>query len=558
MARLSPQLAVVLLATEVAYHVSLKTLVRTLGADTPLAYLGLVPFIALGLAAARSRAGSAEVAIDDRELDYIIGIPLLAGALFILVIMPGELSTLFWLWRIDLLSLPLFVAGTISVIFGCRTLWRLRVPIAFLLLAWPLPYTLFINSWLLGFTKTTLAALRWLVTVVPVAHVAPGGDRSLFAITHGGRPFVVSVVSACSGVNGMAGFLIIGTAFAAVVRGRWLPKLAWLAGGLLLTWTFNVLRIGAIFTLGRLLGEGVALGGLHPVIGLISFSASVVVMIAAMARFGLHFAASPTPAAVAAAPPPGGAHRSEWLAAARASRGAFAVMTVVTIIFALVNSELSRFELVAADLGGPRLASFGTTPAQVPGWTERYANSYTFARRFFGDTSTWIRYSYAPRPLGASGGTERSTSTPVTADVITTRDLWTFNTYGLEACYQFHGYKIRNLAKVDLGGGITGTTISYYNPEIRSDWTTVYWVWPVKTAKGTEYDRVVLAVLDSARAQVRSPVAGPSVARSLELGLNNALGASTLTRGVDAQLTRVRQFLVAFSRSIVQSQPVAP
>jgi exosortase/archaeosortase family protein len=473
--------------------------------------------------------------------------------------MPGELSTLFWLWRIDLLSLPLFVGGTISVVFGCRTLWRLRVPIAFLLLAWPLPYTLFINSWLLGFTNTTLAALRWIVTVVPVARVAPGADGSLFVIAHGGRPFVVSVVSACSGVNGMAGFLIIGTAFAAVVRGRWLPKLAWLAGGLLLTWTFNVLRIGAIFTMGRLLGEGVAVGGLHPVIGLVSFSASVVVMIATMPRFGLRFVASPTAAAaISSDRAPDTANGSRWLAAARRSRGAFAVMTVVTVAFGLVNSELARFELVAGDLGAPRLASFGSKPAQVPGWTERYANSYTFARRFFGDSSTWIRYSYAPRRLGANGATELSTSTPVTADVITTRDLWAFNTYGLEACYQFHGYKIRNLAKVDLGGGITGTTISYYNPEIRSDWTTVYWVWPVKTARGTEYDRVVLAVLDSTKAQLRSPVAGPSVARSLELGLDNSLGGSTLARGVDVQLSRVRQFLLAFSRSIVQSQPVAP
>ena len=61
-----------------AYHYSLSTLVRNLGVDSPLAYLGLVPFIALAMAASRGVGSRPEPDIHDRQLDYIVGIPLVA------------------------------------------------------------------------------------------------------------------------------------------------------------------------------------------------------------------------------------------------------------------------------------------------------------------------------------------------------------------------------------------------------------------------------------------------------------------------------------------------
>src|SRR6202022_1605260 len=95
----------------VAYHYSLSTLIQSLNLDTPLAYIGLVPFIALGLAAVRAKPALAEPAIHDRQLDYIVGVPLVATALAINLVMPKRLSVMFWVWRIDLLSMPFFVAG---------------------------------------------------------------------------------------------------------------------------------------------------------------------------------------------------------------------------------------------------------------------------------------------------------------------------------------------------------------------------------------------------------------------------------------------------------------
>jgi len=242
----------------VAYHYSFSTLLRTLKTDTPLAYLGLVPFIALALAAARVRPMKPEPDIHDREVDYIIGVPLLLASLAINLLLPVRLSTMYWVWRVDLLALPLFVAGAISILFGVRTLWRLRFPVLFLLFAWPLPYTVLLMQQLQNFTNATLAAVKGALGVVSVASPATGSDGSLFNITHAGKTFQVSVASACSGVNGLVGYTLVTAAFLSIVKGRWFKKIAWLVLGLVTIWLLNVARILIIFAVGKQWGEAVA------------------------------------------------------------------------------------------------------------------------------------------------------------------------------------------------------------------------------------------------------------------------------------------------------------
>jgi hypothetical protein len=67
--------------------------VRALDLDTPLAYLGLVPFMALGIGLLRARPEPGEPAIHDREIDYIVGVPLLAIALLVVTLLTGRLSS---------------------------------------------------------------------------------------------------------------------------------------------------------------------------------------------------------------------------------------------------------------------------------------------------------------------------------------------------------------------------------------------------------------------------------------------------------------------------------
>src|SRR5262245_44373001 len=76
--------AVVVGLVLLAYNYSLSTLARGLGLNTPLAYLALVPVIALVLAATRLRLEPEALPIHDRQVDWIVGIGLIAIAAAVL------------------------------------------------------------------------------------------------------------------------------------------------------------------------------------------------------------------------------------------------------------------------------------------------------------------------------------------------------------------------------------------------------------------------------------------------------------------------------------------
>jgi exosortase/archaeosortase family protein len=519
--------AVVVVAAVIgAYHYSLLTLVRGLGLETPLAYLGLVPVIGLGLAVSRLRLISAPPDIHDREFDYLVGVPLLAGALAILVLLPHRLSTLFWAWRLDLLSLPLFVAGAVAIVFGVRTTWRLRVAIAYLLLAWPVPYTTLLNAWMLRFTDLTISGVRAVLRVVPVARPVAGADGSLFTVPHAGQPFVVSVASACGGVNGMVGFLLVGTALAVVARGRRLPKAIWLAAGLVVVWAVNVGRIMLLLIAIRTWGAGVALNDVHPWLGLITLALAVALIAHAMDWFGLGLALP--------GDPPGPTRSARTLPVPRATI-ALTVVIAGALLLGAADTGLQRFELTGTDLGAPRLVGFLTRPGTPAGWVSRPVDRYPWVQQYFGRGSQWVRYVY--RPLdGASPW-------PVYADVISTKDPFSFWTYGVAACYHFHGARVHGVRPIDLPGGVTGTLISWGSPNHGGEWTTLYWEWPVQAGHSTRYERVVLILSNSARAAAPSPDRIP-VARA----------ASPVHSGSVTEPASSDGFLIGFAQDVVKAQ----
>jgi exosortase/archaeosortase family protein len=538
-------LAVVLVT--VAFHYSLSTLLRTVKSQTPLAYLGLVPFIALLLAAARVRPRSGEPPIHDRQVDYIIAMPMLLCAVAFELFMPIRLSTLFWLYRMDLLALPLFVAGTITLLFGTRTLWRLKIAVGFLILAWPLPYTTFLVNWLNAFTGSTLHGLNAALRVAHVAMPDPAQGTGMYLVKHGLTSFTVSVASACSGVNGVVGFFLVAIAFLAVVSGRWTRKVAWLFVGLVGVWCSNIVRILIILAAGQRWGERMAIGILHPYMGLLTFSLVVLAMVALMGPFGLDFR-------------PSKAHGGlETLSrglrqAVPTVRLATSLLVGLVVVAFLLNSTLRSFDLVVSSLGAPRLVAFSQSPPSPQGWTVQQTNVYTWATPFFGEDSTWNRYQYSGLPGSSS---PLKSQVPIVSDVINTSDLSSFSTYGIEACYRFHGYKLHSIRTVDLGNGVTGNVLSYYNPSQKSDWTTVYWHWPVKATNGkTRYERITLMLLNTGGADFTGPRPSTGLLRSLGISFQNAL-AGKASGGVDAKLNRTRTFLVEFARTLIEGQALA-
>jgi hypothetical protein len=222
---------------------------------------------------------------------------------------------------------------------------------------------------------------------------------------------------------------------------------------------------------------------------------------------------------------------------------------VAAATLGLANSGLARYGLVASELGKPRLVGFSQSQGKLAGWSVTPSESFTAGLRFFGETSTWKRFLYLDH--SAHPASLLRSSAPVIADVISTPDLHSLSVYGVEACYNFHGYKIEYFGNADLGAGITASLITYDHPKLHSNWTTLYWHWPVVGSGGTtRYERVVLMMIDGADVQVASPGA-PAGANSAPALAARATTTSELT---NAQGAQTRQFLVGFAQALVRAQ----
>ena len=534
-----PAVAIALIL--VAYHTSIRSLIAQLSLDTPLAHLALVPVIALVLAALNARARN-EPPIHDRQLDWILGVPLLVGPLLMNLVLPARLSSMFWVWRIDLLSLPFFIAGVVCMLFGVRTLWRIRTAVLFMFVAWPFPYNQVLDRWLGEFTKLTISGLKVALGPMPIAVAQPGGDGSIFAITHGTDSITMSVASACSGANGVVGFFIVGLAFILIVEGSKLRKALWLAVGAGLVWLLNIVRILIIFASARAWGEKVALDGFHPVIGLVVFNVAIVAMLVLMKPFGL------------------GIRRNQQVpsthVATRLNRPrsytAFCSVVVITLAIGVLNGDLSKNDPVASSLGSPRLAAFDTTRETPTGWTLAENQRIDWARRFFGRDSTWVRYVFSDAHRDIPG--EIQSTLPVFADIIETSSRDSLTAYGIEACYKFHGYKVSKQRSVELGSGVVGGTLSWMNPDNGTTWTTLWWHWPIKTPNGTRYERMTLLVNDQPNSSLVAPEPNSDVASRVGLDVANRIKGGAGDDLDNDKLAQTQRFLTSFAQELVRQR----
>ncbi|HUZ44526.1 MAG TPA: exosortase/archaeosortase family protein [Acidimicrobiales bacterium] len=520
-----------LAALVVAYRYSLSSLLGSLGSDTPLAYVGLAPFIALGIAVLLSRPAQPAAVVHDRYIDYMVGLPLLGTALLMAVVLPDRMSILFWYYRVDLLSLPLFAAGAIAVLFGAPALWRVRWAVGFLLLAWPVPYNFALDHGMAQFSNLTLVSVRAMLRVLPVATPSGASGGTVFLVHHAGQSFPLSVVSACTGVDSFIGFGLVGMAVLTLVEGGKLAKGLWLSVGMVLVYGLNLVRLMLIFWAGSKFGQTVALDGLHPVLGLLLFGAGVAVMVTGLGRFHLDIRPAPSQAR----PAPGAAVApTRWRLHGRLL-GAAVVVSVVAAAVGAADGNFGQYGPLAGQMGSPRLVSFAEAPIQLSGWSVQPIDRYGWASQYFGTGAVWTRYAYAPTTGGAA---------TVLADVIDTPDLSSFSTYDVLACYDYHGYGLSGIQRVGLGAGVQATEMTLKIPGLVGRWNALYWVWPVETAQGTNYERIVLLAPVNADYVVTAAYTGASTpTRPMSLGVN---------------LNQSRSFLVHFGQAVIGARSSDP
>jgi exosortase/archaeosortase family protein len=534
----SVRIAVVSVAAAVGYRYSLGTLVSEWNHDTPLADLALVPTIALALAAAAASRHRYVAHLRLGRCDYLLAIPLLLAAIVLVAVGPIAWSKYFWAARIDLLTLPLVALASLVLLFGARIVFPFALPVLFLLLAWPLPYAVMLEHELARFTAATTATVTAIATSLAIANPDTQAGAGVFAVRHGGHAFSVGIGDACSGVNSLVGFLIVGTAALYFVRGRLPAKLAWFLCGALLVYVFNVARILGILVVGRALGERAAFDVVHPVAGLAALSVAVALTVRLLPRFRLQLR-PPGEQSIADTPLARPAPLDQQATIRRAAPR-IALVAGATFALALAGGNLAVAARGLDNYGRPAIKAFAADPTVGPRWQVGRVETIGWATPYYGSHSTWVRYRLRPQtPAGRDAFT-------IWLDAITSRDLGALNAYTLAHCYAFHGFHVELSRRVDLGNGVIGQAFAYRTS--RTTWHAVAWQWPVLAASNrVEHERVVLIASSTSRPSSDS-VAGSAPLAAPVLALQNATAPS---RDDNTRLTRA---LVAVASSAVAAR----
>lgn len=467
--------AAIVLATVVIYHLTLGSFADYLRLETPLAYLPLLPLFALGLAWLTVRRHRNAPAVRDRHIDLLVGVPIVLVAVALITFVPALASTYYWTNRPDVLSMAFFVAGAIVLCYGLSWAWRLRAPLAFLLLMWPALYLHVIAGLMQSFTDATNNTLALFVhrllgvTVVPVANDSP----NLVVHPAGMAPLTISVGSACSGADSVLGFLLLGGAVLTAMRGGAGRKLLWMVAGLALTFVANIVRITAIVALAGAGHADFAVNTFHTFAGLVLFAAVMLVMVSLLGRFGLRLRGDVPANGVQPQP-----RRRRSL---RMRRTLIASVCAAVAVLAFADHSLATYAAFDDGMGAPTVQPFGALASAPTGYRIETSGTYPWARQYFGPNSTFTRYLV----LGSSAQLTY-------ADVVVTDDRGSLDAYNLQNCYLFHDYDIVTTDHVDLGSGVTGLLLNYSDPKSHARWATVSWAWPINRDGSTYYERIVL------------------------------------------------------------------
>jgi hypothetical protein len=268
------------------------------------------------------------------------------------------------------------------------------------------------------------------------------------------------------------------------------------------------------------------------------------VMILCIRPIGLrigHESRVPAAAGVAEAPVDDPKHGQKHTLAVPRVYLALALVLILGIIVGFSNVGLQSYNLVADVSGAPKLDSYISDPVTPVGWTSRYEATFNWAAPLFGENSVWNRYELYP----GTGG-DLQARTDIVADVIDTPNLQSFAAFGIEQCYQFHGYSLANVTNVSLSGGITGQAMAYTSQQYGS-WTIVYWILPVKNGSTTTYERIVLYIQNQ-----HGVVAQATSAQ--QAGITKQTGVLGSDNSKQTVVLQNEDFLVAFAREMIGDQ----
>jgi exosortase/archaeosortase family protein len=235
--------------------------------DEASTYLLAVPFLFLYLIYRKRRMLRAAISIEQtnrqglaRHVATISGILLCATA----VVLYWFGSYTFNPLEYHVLTLPVFTAGLVLILFSPRTLRQLAFPIVFLTFLQPLPSSILYG---LGSAMSVLTseASSAIVNVFGISSRISGeSGNPIIIITRPDTTMLrFRVDLACSGIFSLLGFVIFAVFIAYIARGSVFKKSVILLLGLPVIILLNITRITIILAIGYHYGEALALQIFH-------------------------------------------------------------------------------------------------------------------------------------------------------------------------------------------------------------------------------------------------------------------------------------------------------
>jgi exosortase len=161
-----------------------------------------------------------------------------------------------------ILTLPIFAAGLILVLFNFGTLRQLAFPIAFLFFLIPIPEEILLGA--SSTLSTSSSAISFANVLGVPSTLSTVGQTPTIIITRPDNTLLgFSLDTACSGIYPLIGFIMFGVFVAFIIRDKPWKKATIFLLGIPLMYILNVLRITIVLLMGYHYGEQLALQTFH-------------------------------------------------------------------------------------------------------------------------------------------------------------------------------------------------------------------------------------------------------------------------------------------------------
>jgi exosortase len=468
------RLIALVLVGVVPFGPSLAAMRQFLLADNALGFVPFVPLVCGYLF--WQRAHMREPAVKrDLLLDLFFFFPLAVGAIFILYIVPSQLSWYYWLNRVDLLAFPIWMLACGFLFLGYQQVLRTWPAWSFLFLVWPYPL---VRLQVVA-TQPLVDATTWLAARISGFLALPYNVEGT-AFTRSDLPADDSVTlivgQLCSGTSMMGGVLLGGTAIMLLSRGRVMSRIKWVILGVALAFVANTVRVVALL-LAATQDIEFAVNTLHPILGVVLFLVVLGVMVLLLRTFGLRFAPEPLGPHLAWEPVEGGGRLLRYL---------WVLAPVMGLAIGVGVVGAQQYDFLGIGDGAPQISieSEKTIIPEVEGWNLQHETSIAWAD-LFGKQSRGDVFLFTKPGEGEAPGAPWVLVQSIIAESKSSLDRYT-----LEQCIDFHRRKLEGRQAVPLGHGVTGVILHEIYDGVPS--STLYFIFPVSVQGELRHARIAL------------------------------------------------------------------